>query len=539
MRCRRSIALLLVVVASGCSGLIDDPGAATRSGRGPSGGPAGDGATLACRESDGPPAGPASLRRLTVTELDNTLRDLLGDTTGAAASLGEDEAVAGFAANAIAPISQEQVEAWLDASGEVAARAVAAHADEWMSCDRAESACVREWLGTFGLRAFRRPLEPEELDDFVAFYDDARTEWGADDALELLVQVLLASPDLLYHVEVGVPDGDGLLALDPWERASALSYFLWATMPDDALFEAAATGALDTDEGVRAEVDRMLGDDKLADALESFSRQWLGVVDADVLDKDTTVFPEWNDALARSMADEPVRFFDATMRTGDGTLGAFLTASFTYGDATLAAFYGAEPPAADGRIELPAAERAGFLTLAGFLAEHSYAAEASWVHRGKFIREEMLCQPIQPPPPDINATQSNDPGRLTNPVCSTCHRMMDPIGRGFDDYDAIGRFAPSAEPVTGEIAGAAAIGLEETFEGPVELANEIAASPRVSDCFALRIFRFAVRRFEEPRDGCALVDVQDAFRESGGDLRTLLAAVATSPSFLRRTEGSP
>jgi hypothetical protein len=176
------------------------------------------------------------------------------------------------------------------------------------------------------------------------------------------------------------------------------------------------------------------------------------------------------------------------------------------------------------------------LTQVAFLAKHAHATEVSWVHRGKLIRERLLCEAIPPPPP-VDQKEANDPDRLTNPDCSGCHVAMDPIGKGFDAFDAVGRYhADQAAP--GEVYGDTT-DVSGPFESPRELASRLADSDDVRRCVAKQWFRYAVRRKETEHEACAVSELGERFNESGGDIRALILDIAVQEAFVtRRVDGA-
>jgi hypothetical protein len=273
----------------------------------------------------------------------------------------------------------------------------------------------------------------------------------------------------------------------------------------------------------------MLEDERAADTIASFTQQWMHLEGLADKVKDAELYPQWGEALADSMEQEALAFADEVIRNGDGSLATLLTASWTMGDASVADLYGvAAPEGGFGRIELPADERAGLLTQVGFLTTNAHAAENSWVHRGKFVRENLLCQTLPAPPVGVEVNDANDAGRLEDENCSGCHLLMDPIGWAFDDYDALGLFTD--EGGAGEVRGSS---IGEFADVPA-LAGELAADPAVHDCVATQWFRYASRRAETTADSCALDQIKARFAESGQDLRELVIAVATSEAFRYR-----
>ena len=527
-----ALGLLLTGCYSGLDGFdpsaLDDGPARTPQSEGEDGGDAGDDGNPEA-SCDAPSVGVSPLRRMTRFEYDNTVRDLLGDTTRPAqSSFSPDEAYGGFAANAVAPIAKTQLDEYAAAAEDLSATFVDTGLGQYIDCPMSDSACAEQFVADFGRKAFRRPLEAVEVDDYVALYEDAKGAWDAATGFRMMVEAMLLSPNFLYHMET-LPQGAAetdVVTLGGYELASRMSYFVWASMPDDALLDAAAAGELETPEGLETQVRRMLADDRAADTIASFTQQWMHLEGLQDKVKDAEMFPQWDEALADSMEHEALAFADEVIRNGDGKLATLLTASWTMGDAALADVYGVEAPEGGyGRLELPADERAGLLTQAGFLTTNAHAAENSWVHRGLFVRQNMLCQVLPAPPIGVEVTEPNDAGRLENDECKSCHTMIDPIGWAFDDYDALGMFTDEGEP------GEALNSSVGQFDDIVALAGSLAEAPEVHDCMATQWFRYAARRDETPADDCALDDIKANFAASGQDVRELIVSVATSEAF--------
>lgn len=532
------VALCASMALSGCySGVHgfdgDDPGADPGAEGGEDAGEdtAGDEPVPASCE-EGPAAATSPMRRLTRLEYDNTIRDLLHDQSQPAQRFSPDEEIGGYASNSIAKLSKTQLDEYMDAAETLAETAVSDRWDLVVGCDAGTDGCVEGFVETFGRRAFRRPLTAQERDDYLSLFADAQAEWDATEAVSVVIQAMLMSPHFLYMVE---PEGEPGVALrDDFAVASRLSYFLWASMPDDDLLDAAQAGELQDPEALEQQARRLLQDERAAATVASFHRQWLHLQGLPDRVKDTDLFPEWSPDLGVSMEQETLRFADEVIRRGDGTLQTLLTASWTMVDAPLADLYGVAAPAEGFAVaELPADERAGLLTHASFLTSTAHAAEASWVLRGKFVRERLLCHEILPPPPGVEVEVVNDPNRLENPECNYCHLLMDPIGTGFDAYTPIGAFAdehPDGQPVQteGEVRGVPEIG---TFQGAVELAHALAQTPQVHECMAEQWFQYGTRRLPTDADECALDRLQAAFEESGQDIRELMIAVAVSDAF--------
>lgn len=476
--------------------------------------------------------GPSPMRRLTRTEYNNTVRDLLQDDSHPADAFVADEVVGGFEANAIAPLSEAQLNEYMGTAEVLADRAVTERWDTVVACEATDEPCVRDFILDFGSRAFRRPLSQAEQADYLALFDEADGE--PEDALALVMQAFLVSPSFLYHVEQGTDAVDGLIRLDNYEIAARLSYFLWASMPDAELFDLAAAGMLQDADTREAQAQRMLEDDRARDSIAAFHRQWLATSGLDSRVKDPELFPQWGPSLAEQMEAETVAFADEVLRRGDGTLETLLTADWSIVSPDLAALYGVDAPQAGmQRVDLDPDIRSGVLTHASVLTNTSHAAHNSWVHRGLFVRERLLCSDFPPPPDNVEANELNDPGRLENPVCAGCHTLLDPVGQGFDQYSPIGVFRTTDElghavSGQGEFLDLPEIG---RFNGPVELGEKLATHPLVSDCVTTQWFRYVTRRLETDADACGLDTLRTRFAESGGNIPALITDLVRSKDF--------
>ena len=551
--------LVATAMLLGCSGVIADPaieGGGGPGGRGPGGGGAGE--PLLCDE--GPHPGRSPLRRMTRIELDQTLADLLGDDTGPAHRLLQEELGSGFSNNAeVRTVSELVAEQYLAVAEDVARRA-SADLPALLGCDPAtgEDACVESFVESFGARAWRRPLDADERTRLMTVFTSSRDRWGTRTAVELVLEVMLQSPHFLYRVELpppGAEPGD-VVRLDGYQVASRLSYMLWSTMPDEALFAAAEAGELDTNAGVAEHARRMLDDPRANAPLLRFFDEWLQLSALEGLAKDTEVYPDWQPEIADLFREETHAFIREVWQNEGASFETLLTADFTMVNAELAEFYGMTAPAGTEYVRVPVdpTRRAGLLTHGSFLAGHSKVHETSPIHRGMFVRAGLLCGDVPPPPPGIDPIAPDpDPSltlreRLeehrTDPVCGSCHALLDPIGFGFENFDSTGRWR---DEEAGRAVDASGF-LQDTdvdgeFVGAVELAHRLAGSEQVSDCMVRQWFRYGYGRTESIRDDtCSLDQLEDAFDSAGGDLRELVIALTQSDAFLYRaadTEGSP
>ncbi len=510
-------------------------------------------------------AGP--LRRLTRDEYGHTVRDLLHVKRLETSALAADESLGPFRANLVAGTTELDAQQFMETAERTVA-ASAARLEALAACAPAERdtpLCAEKFVDAFGLRAFRRPLRPEERASALGLFVAEARSGGFDSGARAVAQSLLQSPYFLYHFEdPGDSVAPGLAALDPYALASRLSYFLWQTMPDEALFAAAAAGGLATAEGLRVQAERMLKDEKARRGVLSFHMQWLAVEDVFLVRKELEIFPDWypytkpskfrlgavvadrEKHLGLALRKETERFVDHVVRAGDGRLSTLLQASFSFPDEPSARVYGLpqtqvlEPgtPAA-----LDPKQRSGILTQLAFLATHAHADQTSPVARGVVVRKNLLCQDLPDPPPNVNNTPPEPDLTLTtrerfeehrlSGVCSGCHKLIDPIGFAFEPYDGVGRFraTENGKPIdaTGTLLNGGAP--EGEFNGAVELTALLSNSRTVHQCYVRQWFRFALGRMETEADRCSLETLYDVFARSGRNIRELLVALPTTDSF--------
>jgi hypothetical protein len=506
------------------------------------------------------------VRRLTHSQYNNTVRDLLGDYSRPAQRFPPEDYVDGFknqlGAQGMPPLL---VETYSTAAERLAMNAFRiGDVNGLVPCKPASStdeACRDEFVRAFGLRAFRRPLRDEESQRYAAaFTRQARAGGEFLEGARVVVEAMLQSPNFLFHLEAG-PDGGS----SGYDIASRLSYLLWNTMPDQALFEAAEKGALQTVEGRVQTARRMLDNPLARQALDQFFDEWLRLDRVVNAVKQRRQYPEFSPELGAAMAEETRRLLQHLIWEDGNFMEAF-SAGYSFLTSELASLYKLPPP--PGQFELvrfPAdARRAGLLGQGSFLASTAGPTDTSPTARGIFVREQLLCQHVPPPPPGVNTTlpePSEDAPRTRrqlmvahaeNPACASCHRLMDPIGYGLENYDAIGRWREKEtiriardrdeggrrrEPTTieleieaqGEIAGLP----ESAFSEPTRLGQILANSQVCQECIARQMFRYAYGRRETAADEETIDELFAGFRDSGFHFKELLIALVRSPEFSR------
>jgi hypothetical protein len=516
---------------------------ASSDGAGPPGGPTGGSGSLE------PPAAPPALapvRRLTHIEYDNTVADLLGDTSAPALGFTADVAQDGFTNNATAlSVSPALAEQYLAASSALSKTATA-NLTALLGCDAvsAEQACVQQFIHGFGKRAWRRPLTADEEARLGAVFAQARVENALEASVQQLLQVLLQAPQFIYLLEPSSLPAGSVTPLDSWQVASRLSYFLLGSMPDAELFTEAEKGALLTAEQVDAQAFRLLQTPRARERIGLFFEEWMHLRNVDRLQKDPLLFPMYTLDLG-PLLQQQVRLFatDVILDHG-GTVADLLTAPYTFMTPELAPLYGVAPtpPGVFTPIELDPARRSGLLTHVGIMASLAKANQTDPVHRGKFVRERLLCQTVPPPPVNANITPPEvKPGSTTrerfsqhraDPSCAACHTLMDPIGLGFEHYDALGQWRDLDQglPIdaTGDVTGSDVAG---PFDGALELTQRLAESQQVKDCLAQTWLRFALGRSLTAADAGNLDVLNAAFADNSYKIAELMLAVTRSHAF--------
>jgi hypothetical protein len=480
--------------------------------------------------------GSTPIHRLTRVELANTLGDLFGPDAVALIPPGTDPEVQGFDSNsAVLTFSETSIDSMMRLAENVAER-FADGALEPCAGGSSERDCASAQIAAIAPRILRRSLPADERAELMMLWDDVQTREGGTVATRAVVQRLLMSPDFLYHVEIG--DASGRLTAE--ELASRLSYLVWETMPDDALFDAARSGRLDTPEGVAMELERMLADDRASAAMLRFFEQWVDLAALENTVKDEAVYPGF-DALRGPMRDE-FRAFVGDLVRNDGTIEELFTSRRTYGDEALAAFYGVTPSGAGAQpIDLPA-DRAGFLSQGAFLAVHGKANKSSPILRGVFILDRLLCAPPAPPPPGVIAMVGEPPvttttralvESLTAPSqCAVCHAEINPIGFAFEGFDGVGRARTEENGVTvdttGELTAGDAAG---PVSGAVELAEALGRSRDARVCLSTQWFRSRFRRSEHEGDLALIERVTDAVAADSDRVRAIATALAAEEAL--------
>jgi hypothetical protein len=568
-------------------------GSAGTSGTGTGGSVVPPDPTFACDAAARPPV--ASLRRLTMAQYRNTIVDLAAFALGSA-SMGQTIATElGTPLNALPDDRREAVpqdlhgsyrrldqslqQIHVDATYDVAVAlgaalttsarlgtVVGACATDTNTSN--DTSCLDAFIKKFGARALRRPLTTDEVTFYTSAYGSSTAASAASYAD--LIGLFVTAPEFMYFVEQGdtaVAGQSGVYDVTPHELASRLSYQLWQTAPDDMLLAAAADGSLRTAAVYDAQVTRMLADTRARPALDEFFADWMKVEDLPAMDAKnadatfkTFAGGDLPDAkLRQAMIDDVTGMLGYYTWTMPSPVATLLTSDLAFArDARLAKIYGVAawngtgaPPA------LPAGQRPGLLTRALFLSTGSPNTRP--IMKGVFLRTNVLCDTIPPPPPGANAKPPELMAGMTTresveaitemagTTCAGCHMLaINPLGFATEGFDALGRFRTAqrlfdaagvetgTKPVNTSSVPQVVLGDPTMISSPAELMSLMLASGKVEACVSRNFFRFTYGRWEAPAtDGCALEDARKALA-GGGSLRDLAAAAVKSAQFKRR-----
>jgi len=504
----------------------------------------------------------SSARLLTNNELQRSVDALFGLDINVTDGLPSENRVEGFAGHHRShQASPQLLERWMLHAENVSEQALATRRSDILSrcfldadgTPLVEGQCADKVIDDWLRRIFRRPATVDEATAYRSLYDLARTRLTFDESVALLLSAALQSPSFLYRTE-WVDDVELPQVIDPFALASRLSFFLTQGPPDDALLDVAASGTLLDDNVLRDQAASLLNGPHAEHAVTAFANAWLGLDALAALQKDEQRYPGFAPDMREAYALEAQRFVrDVVFDDDGGTFADLFSRNKSRITPALASIYNTGDAVLDDDGTLfqhPADERAGVLTLSGVQALLAGAEQSSPILRGIFVRERILCEPLPPPPDDIpivapevddnSTTRERFAQHTESESCANCHVLIDPIGFGFENYDATGRFRRTENnlPVdaTGELLYT--YDADETVEGPfdgaVQLTQRLAVSAQAKRCFAQQWMRFAFGRGPRAEDACLLDDIEASFVAGDGDIKNLMLTIATHPSFKLR-----
>jgi hypothetical protein len=502
--------------------------------------------------------GPFVIRRLTKVEYGNTLHDLFGVDPAVADELPDEVFGAGYL-NTLSALQSEQ---FLAIANEALDRVLAPKGQPPTRMQKQlfgktpgpgvdERTAARKVARSLARNAYRRPPTDPELDVLVRVFDLAReNKLAYPEALRLMLKAVLVSPQFLFITPaMETESGRSIVPLDDYQLASRLSYFLWATMPDAELSGLADRGTLHEPAVLRAQVKRMLEDSRARALFDGFGAQWLGLGSLESKTFDTDKFPQMNSAMRSAMYEEARLFFESIVRE-NRNVASFVDCDYTFLNGTVAALYGLDKKVTGSRwrkVKLTDANRGGILGMPGILAVTSFPDRSSPVKRGVWVLEQVLGEHVPPPPPDVPALEKQDKQTIANltlrqrtelhqkdPACANCHKVLDPIGFGLENFDAIGQWrdqddSGGAIDAAGELPGG------KRFSSPKELKALIAS--RTDDLarnLTEKFLAYALCRQLEGYDEIVVDRLIETIAKDGYRMQTLIMEIVSSYPFTHR-----
>jgi cytochrome c553 len=502
--------------------------------------------------------GPFVIRRLTKVEYGNTLHDLFGVAPAIVQELPDEVFGEGYL-NTLSPLQMEQ---YLGIANEVLERILAPNDAPPTEAQRrlfgeppAPGADVRRAARNVARSlariAYRRPASDAELEVLLGVFDLGRqNKLSYPAALSLMLKAVLVSPQFLFITPEAQPEsGRDIIALDDFQLASRLSYLLWATMPDAELSALADNGKLHEPAILKAQIRRLLEDPRSRALFDGFGAQWLGLGNLESKTFDTVKFPQITSEMRLAMYDEARLFFESIVRDNRSVV-SFVDADYTFLNATLAPIYGLEKSVTGPemrKVQLTDANRGGILGMPGVLATTSFPNRSSPVRRGVWVLEQVLGEDVPPPPPNVPALDKQDKRTVanltlrqrtelhrTNAVCANCHKILDPIGFGLENFDAIGRWR-DRDDTGGAIDAAGELPGGKHFASPKELKTIIATRKGdLARTLTEKLLAYALCRQLEGYDEIIVDQLMESIAKDGYRMQTLITEIVTSYPFTHR-----
>ena len=488
--------------------------------------------------------GPFVIRRLTKSEYGNTLHDLLGVDASIAAELPNEVAGEGYM-NSLSPLQSEQYLSIANA----ALQKMPAEAQTRLLGDK--NTTVREVARTLARRAYRRPPTEAELDVLVRVFDLGRTnKLDRTASLRLMLKAVLVSPQFLFITPAKDAEASQkIVLLDDYQLAARLSYLLWATMPDAELSELADAGKLHEPAVLKAQTKRLLADPRARALFDGFGAQWLGLSELKDKTFDPAKFPQMTGEMRSAMVEEARQFFESIVRENRSVV-SFVDSDYTFLNGTLATLYGMEKTITGPQmrqVKLTNPNRGGILGMPGILATTSFPNRTSPVNRGVWVLEQVLGEHVPPAPPNVPTLEKQDQKKVgnltlrqrtelhrTNAVCNNCHKILDPIGFGLENFDAIGRWRDE-DDTGGKIDAAGELPGGKHFSSPKQLKTLIAArKDDLTRNLAEKLLAYALCRKLGGYDEIVVDRMMKTITKDGYKMQTLITEIVTSYPFTNR-----
>jgi hypothetical protein len=494
----------------------------------------------------------AGLRRLTEAQYRNSISDIFGANILVQGKFEPDRRIGGLLATSgtTLSITPAGFESYVKMADSVAKQVVdEKNRSRLMSCTPKSAVapdrdCAAQIINRYGLLLFRRPLAPEELKARLDAADStAQSSKNFYTGIRYSLTTLLSAPAFLFRNEIAVPRGKDY-TLDGYSRAARLSYMLWDTTPDTELLDAARSGVLDTEAGVKNESARLMASPRLEAGMRAFFSDYLELDTLGAITKDPTVYPKYSEDVSASAREETLRTaINLSLKTG-GDVREFLTTRKTFINRPLAWIYDVPYDRNGEWMPYEFAEtsgRSGIVTQASMLSMFSHPGRSSPTKRGVALMDIFLCEPTPAPPANVDFSIVNDTAsptlrtvrdrlmaHATTPTCASCHTHSDPIGLSLEEFDSIGERRLKDD---GHDIDVSAVMANKHFSGGAGLGQYLHDNPKVPACFARKLYAYGVGSNSEEMESASIRPYLDGFIASGYRLPALLKSIVTSAQF--------
>lgn len=500
-----------------------------------------------------------SMRRLTQQEYRNSIADIFGKEVEVRGSFEPTVRVGGLQAASTSVLSVTPVgfQYFADMANSIASQVTQETYRTKLPCapkdaKAPDDVCTAQVLSHYGRMLYRRPLTEQETKSAVNLSRGlAKSQNDFYAGLRYGLASLLVAPNFLFRQETAVPVDKNQWALNPYSRATRLSYLMWASTPDEDLLRAAEIGELNTSAGLQKQIDRLMSSPRLEVGMRAFFNDMLDLDSFDAVSKDSILYPKWNSAIAASAKDETLRTIIALALHSDGDMRDLMTTRKTFINRNLAANYQL-PFQFKGEwmsYEFgPDSGRSGILTQASMLAMFSHPGRSSPTKRGVAVMDIFLCEPTPAPPANVDFSVVNDTSgplktvrerltaHATNPTCSSCHNHSDPIGLSLEGFDTIGQRRTTEN---GELLDLSATIKGRHFVGAEGLGQFLHDDPKYTACLARKVYAYSRGLNSEDVTASAFQTAYKAFADSGFRMRALLKAMVEDKDYFSAPPPSP
>lgn len=493
------------------------------------------------------------MRRLTENEYRYSIADILGKNIAVQGTFEPGVRIGGLtaASTAILSITPSGFESYTKMADSIATQVTSEeHRKRLISCQpksakAPDDTCATQVLSHYGLQLFRRPLTAEELRSRLSLARTmAKSQGDFYAGLRYGLATLLQSPEFLFRKEIAVPAADKSgYTLEPYSRATRLSYLMWDTTPDAELLKSAESGELNTPAGLEKQVDRLMASPRLEAGMRAFFNDMLMLETFANVSKDSAFYPKWAGPMSAAAQEETLRSTLALALEQNGDMRELLVTRKTLINRSLASIYGV-PFSFNGEWAPhefgPETGRSGLLTQISMLAMFSHPGKSSPTKRGVAMNEILLCEPTPTPPNNVDFTELDDTSgprktvrerlmaHAADKTCSSCHNAVDPIGLSLEGFDTIGGRRTREN---GELIDVSATLAGKNFHGAEGLGQFLYNSPKFPACVARKLYSYANGLNSEEVADASFKGGLDAFQKSGYRLRALLKGLVTSPQF--------